>query len=375
MVLRPAGEKPRRARLVEGEVEFTRAVFECPQCRRSVAPLDLELGLVGHETLSHRVQKKVAYAAAQTSFRQASVDLAHQVEIEVSPSEVARIAKETGRVLEVCQREREGRWNEPISGDHRVAPPERRCRRLVIEADATSALTVKGEEHKMIYVGTAFDASERGVKDSSGRPYVAERRYGASAEDFEDFGVRLRALAHRMGVRGAREVAFLGDGAPCLWKWAEENLPGAVLIQDPWHVFDRLSTLLDDVGGRGSKKVGKCLEKWKEKILESRVQEVIDELRAWQRRSRRKARRRLDEEIHYLETSRPRMDYARHRASGWPIGSGAIEGGCKHLVKERFNRTGARWKRARLRYVLALRLSLFNDEWETDWATALRPAA
>jgi hypothetical protein len=374
-VLRPAGEKPRRARLVEGEVEFVRAVFECPRCRHSVAPLDLELGLGGHETLSHQVQKKVAYAAAQTSFGQASLDLAHQVGIEVSPAEVARIAKQVGAALEACQREREVGWNEPISGDHRVAPPERRCERLVIEADATSALTVKGEEHKMIYVGTAFEASQRGVKDASGRPYVAERRYGASAEDFEDFGARLRALAHRMGVRGAREVAFLGDGALCQWKWAEENLPGAALIQDLWHVLDRLSTLLHDLGGRRSEELCEQLERWKEKLLASRVQEVLDELRTWHRRSRRKARRRLAEEIRYLETSRPRMDYARYRAAGWPIGSGAIEGGCKHLVKERFGRTGARWKRARLRYVLALRLSLFNDEWETDWATALRPAA
>jgi len=337
--------------------------------------LDLELGLGGHEALSHLVQKKVAYAAAQTSFGQAALDLVHQTGIEVSPAEVARIAKQAGTVLEACQREREEGWNEPISGDQRVVAPERRCERLVIEADATSALTVKGEEHKMIYVGTAFDASQRGVKDSSGRPYLAERRYGASAEDFEDFGARLRALAHRMGARGAREVAFLGDGAPCLWKWAEENLPGAVLIQDAWHVFDRLSTLLHDLAGRGSEAVRERLDKWKEKILESRVQEVLDELRERRRRCRRKARRRLDEEIRYLETSRSRMDYARYRAAGWPIGSGAIEGGCKHLVKERFDRTGARWKRARLKYVLALRLSLFNDEWETDWATALRPAA
>lgn len=64
------------------------------------------------------------------------------------------------------------------------------------------------------------------------------------------------------------------------------------------------------------------------------------------------------------------MDYARYCREGWPIGSGAIEGTCKHLVKERFGVTGARWKRERIRDVLALRLSMYNERWGEDWALA-----
>ena len=80
--------------------------------------------------------------------------------------------------------------------------------------------------------------------------------------------------------------------------------------------------------------------------------------------------------MNYLENNRPRMDYARYKADGWPIGSGAIEGAFKDLVKRRFGLTGARWKRGRLMYVLALRLSIFNEEWDNDWLSGpLRPAA
>ena len=68
------------------------------------------------------------------------------------------------------------------------------------------------------------------------------------------------------------------------------------------------------------------------------------------------------------------MDYPRFRAEGWMIGSGAVEGTCKHLVKERYNVTGARWKRSNIPYVLALRLSIFNGEWAGDWEQ-LREAA
>jgi hypothetical protein len=372
--MRFAGLRSRRARLLEGEIEFERAVYECPRCRRSLAPLDGELGLGPHEQLGRLVQKKAAYAAACGSFTQASRDLRHQAELEVSPAEIARVAERVGCVLDELQREREEQWNEPVGGDHNVAKPEIACERLVLQADATSVLTVSGEENKMVYVGTAFDASSRGRKES-GRPVIGERRYGASAEDFEDFAPRLRALAHRMGARQAAKLAFVGDGASYLWKWAQENLSEAVMIQAPWHVFDRLSKLLEELGHKGAPKQAQ-LGQWSALILESRAGEVIEQLGQERKRRRGLKRKRLEEEIGYLENSRHRMDYARYRQEGWLIGSGAIEATCKHLVKERFGLSGARWKRSRLRFILALRLSIFNEEWKTDWdSQALRPAA
>ncbi len=373
--MRPAGEKSREARLLEGGVRFSRPVFECPRCRRSFAPLDAELGLAPRERFSRLARKKMAYAAAHASFGRASQDLMHQAEFEASPAQIARVAKEAGAKLGELQEEREAQWNEPVSGDHKVAAPEIACERLVIEADATAVLTVKGEENKMVYVATAFDASARGEKQG-GRPFLAERRYTASAENFEDFAPRILALAHRMGARKARQIAFLGDGASCLWNWAEQNLPPAtVMIQDPWHVFDRLSKLLDELGKKGEAKTAR-LGRWKGLILAGEAVEVIEELRQMRKGRRGAKRKRIEEEIHYLENSRHRMEYARWRAAGWPIGSGAIEGTCKHLVKERYNLTGARWKRKRLPFVLSLRLSIFNKEWETDWSSeALRPAA
>ena len=61
------------------------------------------------------------------------------------------------------------------------------------------------------------------------------------------------------------------------------------------------------------------------------------------------------------------MDYARYEKQGWPIGSGAVEGTCKHLVKTRFGVTGARWRRKNIGKILALRLALFNNEWDKYW--------
>jgi hypothetical protein len=100
---------------------------------------------------------------------------------------------------------------------------------------------------------------------------------------------------------------------------------------------------------------------------ESQVGSILEELHQCHRRLRGRRRKDREHEIHYLETGRFRMDYARYRSQGGPIGSDAAEGTCKHLVKERYNLTGARWGRGKIPLVPALRLSIFNEEWEDDW--------
>jgi hypothetical protein len=363
--MRPLRIKERRARTLRGGLSFSRQVFECPSCRMSRATLDEELGLEPHAALTRRFRKKVAWETAQTSFGQSSRNLEHQAELEVSPAECARVAREEGQVLLQAQQQRQQQWAAPGTPEEPAAPPEHQARRLVVEADATAVLTVEGEEHKMVWCASAFALEQRQRKQDSGRELIGLRRYAASSGDFVDFGPQLRGLANRMGARRARAIAFIADGASCLWRWAQENMPEAVLIQDYWHVSEHLYALArelfepEQARGKG--------EHWSALLRESRMEELLDELRAEHKRRRGALRERLQREINYLQNGRARMDYARFQREGWPIGSGAIEGTCKHLVKERFNLTGARWKRDNIEPVLALRLSIFNQEWEQDW--------
>jgi hypothetical protein len=225
-------------------------------------------------------------------------------------------------------------------------------------------LTVSGEEHKSVYCGTTFALDARGQSDS-GRAHIANRLYTASAENMEDFGKRLKALCWRGGMRGANETAFVGDGARCLWKWAEENLPpGSVFIQDFWHVCEHLSQLAQALFPDAW---SERFFAWKAWLRDSKVERILKELRAESEKRRGKTRELLDAEIGYLEAGRERMDYARYEREGWPIGSGAIEATCKHLIKERFCVTGAQWRRGNLHKMLALRVAIANGEWAEMW--------
>ena len=370
--MRPVGRQARRARTLAGQLRYKRTVYECLRCRRSHAPRDAEWNLRPGEGMTRRVVRKAGFAGAFQSFVAGSKTLEELAGLEVSAAEVARVAHAEGRALQALQLARDEAYLQPVSPDRPAPAPELQAERLVLQADATCVLTRAGEEHKSVYCAVGFDLRARG-RDAGGRPFLAAKRYAACAGDMEEFGRRAKALAYRLGMRKARAVAFLGDGARPLWHWAQENLPrDTVLIQDFWHVCEHLAGLAHDLHGDAG--AAEALERWKTWLRQSQLPRLLEELERERKSARRAKRKRLDEELNYLRAAADRMDYARYEADGWPIGSGAIEGTCKHLVKERFALTGARWRRDNIGDVLALREAIFNDEWDPYWEDQPRAA-
>ncbi|MFC1601165.1 ISKra4 family transposase [Candidatus Sumerlaeota bacterium] len=362
--MRKSGYRPRTIRTLAGEVHYERTVYECPVCRCSFSWRDWEMGAFVGERLTRGLVRKVAYASALGSYSTAHQMLGEFCAVPVSRAEFARVVDQEGDRLEHRQRRREELYLRSVSPQSPAPAPEKRCERLVLEADATCVLTVAGEEHKSVYCGVAFDLADRG-RDAGKRPFLAHKRYTASAEDMADFGQRLKALAHRLGLRQSAQVCFLADGAHCLWRWAKEHLPpNARLIQDFWHVMEHLAGLAQDMFGQAWPE---HLARWEQLLRASRVADIIAELKRSALKRRGQVQKRLKQEIGYLENGRERMDYARYQQEGWPIGSGAVEGACKHLIKERFCVTGAHWRRDNISKLLAIRQSIFNDEWESDW--------
>jgi len=64
---------------------------------------------------------------------------------------------------------------------------------------------------------------------------------------------------------------------------------------------------------------------------------------------------------------RDMLRYDQYLAAGSPIGTGVIEGACRYLVKERMERTGARWSLAGAEAVLRLRALWTNGDFEPSW--------
>jgi hypothetical protein len=67
----------------------------------------------------------------------------------------------------------------------------------------------------------------------------------------------------------------------------------------------------------------------------------------------------------YLEKNADRMRYDEYLRRGYPIASGVIEGACRHLVKDRMERSGMRWTLEGARSMLNVRAAFQSDHWRT----------
>lgn len=66
----------------------------------------------------------------------------------------------------------------------------------------------------------------------------------------------------------------------------------------------------------------------------------------------------------YLYKNRDRMRYHEYLAQGYPIASGVIEGACRHVVKDRLERSGMNWTVPGAKAMLELRCVYVSDNWD-----------
>jgi hypothetical protein len=76
-----------------------------------------------------------------------------------------------------------------------------------------------------------------------------------------------------------------------------------------------------------------------------------------------KAKKDLHRICGYLENNADRMHYDECLRRGYPIASGVIEGACRHLVKDRMERSGMRWTLEGARSMLNVRAAFQSDHW------------
>jgi hypothetical protein len=73
---------------------------------------------------------------------------------------------------------------------------------------------------------------------------------------------------------------------------------------------------------------------------------------------------RLMKACAYLKNNEGRMKYDEYLEAGYPVATGVIEGACRHVIKDRMERAGMRWKIPGAQAMLHLRTIYTNGDWE-----------
>jgi hypothetical protein len=177
----------------------------------------------------------------------------------------------------------------------------------------------------------------------------------------------------RRNPRGSKPLVFLSDGERALHDRQGEFLPeNAICILDLFHVMERLWKaawcFFDETSEK--RQAQQWVEKYLRLLLEGKVRYVISGLNQMKTKRGLKGTRRktIEEVTGYFQRNRDRMKYDEFLAKGYPIGSGVVEGACRHLVKDRLEGTGMRWRPEGAQSMLDLRATYLNEEWVPFWA-------
>ena len=218
-------------------------------------------------------------------------------------------------------------------------------------------------------------ARDEEAEPSRRRPRPQHKRVWASLEHEprEVLEEAFREALQRDPHRTRRWVAVV-DGnqrqLDILEDLAERHNVQLTIVLDIFHVLEYLWKAGHALCAEGSK----TLEQWVlhrlGRVLEGRAVQVAAGMRrsATKRRLTTRQREPVDRCAKYLLKYQDYLAYDQYLATGLPIGSGVIEGACRHLVNDRLGITGARWRLRGAEAVLRLRALRSSGDFDEYWA-------
>ena len=159
-------------------------------------------------------------------------------------------------------------------------------------------------------------------------------------------------------------VVCLMDGQRSLWFQQREHFPNATPILDLFHVMEYLWQAAYCFHPQGSVAAEKFVNKYLRMLLQGKVGYVIGAFRRKLKSLSGNLEKSLNKVINYFDKNRNHMRYDEYLAAGYPVGSGVVEGACRHLVKDRMEQSGMRWEMEGAQDVLSLRATYLNNDWQ-----------
>ncbi len=368
----PARYVDRRSKRIQsalGELQLERAYYHCPRCGTGFCPRDRRLGIAG--SLSPAVVRMIASVGAVVSFQEGSQLLEELAGVSVEAKQVERAAEALGSEIAAAEKQDQ----EPLSagtlphtlylGVDGTGVPMRPSE-LAGRAGKQPDGSAQTREVKLCTVWSAEsrDPQNRPLRDEGSVTYTAAIESAATLDTDpvpSAFTQRVLREATRRRFTQAERQVVIGDGAPWIWKIAQELFPRAIQIVDKFHAKEHLSQL------------GKLLypdpaqaRSWAQR----RHQELDsgrfpDLLRAIRRHADHNDEARKC--FQYLHRNRERMRYPQFEAQGLCTGSGVVEAACKGVIGTRLKRSGMRWTVRGANAIIALRCSKLSGRFQDFW--------
>lgn len=348
--MRFEGYRERQLLSSHGRVVYRRAYYHCRACHQGHVPLDERLE-VGQRAVTPRLWRLIAFLGAHLSFGVAAQAIEESQGQTVSREMVRLLAEESGRQARRWEEAEETRWE--MEPDR---PKGRAPKTWIIECDGKQVGYQDGSWHE-VKVGVIYELGDR-VESSQGRRELLKREIVARRAHWEEFAGLLWSAMQRAGVAEGDRIVAVADGAEAMEQIFAFVAPAATRVRDFYHVSEKLHAVGEVRFRSGTPECRQWTSIQLHKLKHSDLQSVLRSI-AHLKLSTAEAAETRRKVVQYLKKNRYAMDYARYQKAGWPLGSGAVEGGCR-LIGARTNGLGRRWGESGCDAIVALRVAVLN---------------
>jgi len=387
-----------------GRVAVPRLAYQTPGAT-DLHPMDAALNLP-REMFSHGIRRMVAREAARSSFDEVVETVRELTGASIAKRQVEELAIRAAQDFDAFYEQRAAtrepkddlliistdgkgivmRHEDLREGTRRAA--EKSGRKL--ETRLTPG--EKSNRKRMAQVATVYSVAPfpRGPGDvlhtlrdaeevDAARPRPTDKRVWASVEKSGRAVIREAfEEALRRDPEKARRWVVLVDGEPKQLRYvkAEARRAGVkvTILADIVHVIEYIWAAARALFGKSNSTAEKWVADRLHALLTGRSGgDVAKTIRWWEARDKKldaSAHAAIDKTCGYLaDRTRTRLlGYRDALRDGLPIATGVIEGACRYLVKDRMDRTGARWSLTGAEAVLRLRAVRASKDFDAYWA-------
>jgi len=327
-------------------VTLTGGRYRCSACGAELPPLAETLDL-GSGTYSPWIVESAVLIGGEGPFRTAARLLTHVTGVAMSAATVRRASQAAGATM--CQLELAFAETVRVTGAMPDLSPDVPLQ-LSIDGSLVHLRDEGWREVKLLAIG------ER----PAGEAGLTQLTYAATLGRATVFGDEAVGELGRRGVPQATDVVTVNDGAVWIQEFVDLHCPQAQRVLDFAHAAGSLADAAKATWTDESIVAG-WFATQRHELLTGDPDQVLAAL------AQLPASDQRDTSLSYLARRRDQIAYRAFTDQGWPIGSGCVERGQRHIVQDRLKGRGMRWDGAGATAMLAVRIVVANDRWDETW--------
>ncbi len=308
------------------------------------------------------------WVGGQVSFAQAETILREVGQLQISDSSIWRAVEQWGSALLEIEAQAVEAANALPSRDQPQAGESKHTQRMGFSLDGW-LVHLRTEGWKEVKTGVIYhieqdESANRRVGEPVERVIATQATYVAHLGGPECFGQKLWAEAQRRRLPAAYEKACVSDAAPWIWTLCQDYFPEAEQIVDWYHALAHLHAAGQVAFSTDTAKATRWIEAHTTLLYQGHAARIADHLETLAALDPQADT--LRSETTFFRNNARRMNYLEARESGWLIGSGAVESGCKQF-QARPKGPGMHWSRPGAERLLVLSSLILSHRFHDSW--------